>query len=435
MTELSLKDLSSKVAQKGADIDTVFQETKIDGASVDDGQWDFKKAKSFGLEGKGHAAVHDWLKESNAELAEITDELTARTKVQQLGEENDARQQAAKRVTHPGSSDQRPEFKSLSDRIGEDAGFKAWQDNGALGGITIKLDDMLPSDFMLGGGIKTLRSKTLLSTSAGYDPNTARLPGFVEDVTRPINLLDIIPLSRTDSDTVVYMEETTRTHSAAEKAEGGTYAESTFAFTERTSAVRKITDSLPVTDEQLADAAFINSYINDRLSFGVRQRLDLQVQVGDGTPPNLDGILNVSGIQTQAKGADPISDAFHKMMTLIRITGRATPTHHIMHPTDWQTVRLLRTADGVYIWGSPSEAGQPRMWGLPVVQSDNASAGTGYVGSFLPQWISLIERAGVQIDVGYTGSQFVEGKRTIRAQMRAAFILFRPAAFGTVTGI
>jgi HK97 family phage major capsid protein len=180
---------------------------------------------------------------------------------------------------------------------------------------------------------------------------------------------------------------------------------------------------------------FINSYINDRLSFGVRQRLDLQVQVGDGTPPNLDGILNVAGILTQTKGADPISDAFFKLMTQIRITGRAIPTHHIMHPTDWQTVRLLRTADGIYIWGSPSDTGIDRMWGLPVVQSDNAAAGTGYVGSFQPQWISLVERAGVQVEVGYVGQQFLEGKRTIRAQMRAAFILFRPAAFGTVTGI
>ena len=75
------------------------------------------------------------------------------------------------------------------------------------------------------------------------------------------------------------------------------------------------------------------------------------------------------------------------------------------------------------------------MWGLPVIQSDADSVGTGYVGSFQPAWIALIERSGIDIQVGYIGDQFVQGKRTIRAQMRAAFILFRPEAFSLVTGL
>src|SRR3546814_15760688 len=88
--------------------------------------------------------------------------------------------------------------------------------------------------------------------------------------TRPIQLRDIIPVAQTGQDTIKYMEETTRTHAAAEKAEGAAFAESTFAFTERTSPVQKVTDSLPVTDEQLEDVAFMSSYISGRLTFGIR---------------------------------------------------------------------------------------------------------------------------------------------------------------------
>ena len=122
-------------------------------------------------------------------------------------------------------------------------------------------------------------------------------------------------------------------------------------------------------------------------------------------------------------------------MTKIRVTGRAMPTHHVVHPTDWEGVRLLRTADGVYIWGNPSEAGPERMWGLPVVQCDADSAGTGYVGSFLPAWLSMFEKKGVDIQIGYVGSQFLQGKRTVRADMRMALVFFRPAAFCSVTGL
>ena len=122
-------------------------------------------------------------------------------------------------------------------------------------------------------------------------------------------------------------------------------------------------------------------------------------------------------------------------MTQIRLTGRAQPTHIVMHPQDWEQIRLLATVDGVYIWGSPSESGPERMWGLPVVQSDADAAGTGYVGSFQPAWISLLERSGIDVQVGYVGTQFTEGKRTIRASMRTAFVVYRAPAFGTVTGI
>jgi hypothetical protein len=75
------------------------------------------------------------------------------------------------------------------------------------------------------------------------------------------------------------------------------------------------------------------------------------------------------------------------------------------------------------------------MWGLQVVQCDIDSAGTGYVISALPQWMSLFERRGIDVQVGYVGDQFKEGKRTIRADMRDAFVVFRPAAICSVTGL
>jgi HK97 family phage major capsid protein len=217
----------------------------------------------------------------------------------------------------------------------------------------------------------TMAAKALMSTSAGFAPQAIRMPGFVEAATRPIQLLDIIPTFQTGESAMVYMEETLRTHGAAETAEGGAYAESAFAFTERNSPVRKITDSLPVTDEQLADVSMMQGYIGSRLVFGVRQRLDLQVYQGNGTGINLRGLANLSGMQTQARGADPAVDTFYKAMVKIRTVGRANPSHHLIHPLDWQGIRLQRTADGV-LWGPPSEAGPDRLWGLQVVQPTRA---------------------------------------------------------------
>lgn len=282
-------------------------------------------------------------------------------------------------------------------------------------------------------GLKELKANFL--TSAGWAPESTRIPGLVIDkVTRPIQLLDIVPSGPTVQATVKFMEETTRTHAAAERAEAGAYAESSFALTERSETVRSIGDSIPVSDEQLEDVAGVQTYLNSRLNFGVLQRIDGQILIGDGVAPNLTGIKNKAGINTQAKGADPIPDAVYKAMRVIRVTGRAFPNAVVFHPTDWEKVRLLRTAEGVYIWGSPSEAGPERIWGIQVVQSDADAAGSAYVGDFA-NFCMLYERRGIEIAVGYVNTQFTTGMRTIRAGARVAFAIYRAAAFTQVTGL
>lgn len=423
----TLEKVREKLAAKQDELGKVFTEAK-----TDDGKYDFNRVTVLGKDVKGSVAVAEKVKALNAELDDIAKEAEALEDAEKAAGAHAAREKVRGSVIVPDAKGDRsrPAVKSLGELVAEEKAYGEWISRGCPDGMDFSYD-MMPSDMLA----KAMHFKTLMTTAAGFAPESVRLPGFIEAAARPLQLLDIIPMSPTGQPTIKYMEETTRAHGAAEKAEGGAYAESTFAFTERSSEVRKITDSVPVTDEQLDDVMMMQGYINGRLTFGVRQKLDSQTYVGDGSAPNLRGLANVVGIQTQAKGVDPVPDAFFKAMTKIRTTGRAMPTHHVMHPEDWQNIRLLRTADGVYIWGSPSETGTDRLWGLPVVQNEARAAGSGMTGSFQPAWISAFERAGVNVQVGYVGTQFTEGKRTVRADMRAALVVFRPPAFCDVTGL
>lgn len=283
--------------------------------------------------------------------------------------------------------------------------------------------------------LEGLGLKTLFATSAGFAPESVRSGLLVEAATRPIQVTDLIPTFPISQPSFVYMEETTRTHAAAEKAEGVAYAESTFVWTQRTSPVQKITDSIPVTDEQLEDEAQVRSLLEQRLSFGLRQRLDLQILVGDGTAPNLSGILDVSGIQTQAKGADPAIVAFMRALTKVRVTGRASPNGAVFHPTNWQDVVLTQDAEGRFLFGNPFQGpGPQQLFGIPVAQSDAITLGTAIVCDFV-NFTRIDDRRGVMIQTGYVGSQFTEGKVTLRADMRAAFTVTRPAAVCSITGL
>jgi hypothetical protein len=276
--------------------------------------------------------------------------------------------------------------------------------------------------------------KTLLQTSAGFQPRTGNGDRIIDKIIRPVQILDLIPTDSTELFEIPFMTETTRTQNAAEIAEGGTYAEDAFVFTRSASAVRKVGSQIPATDEQLADVGVMRSLLDNRLRFGVQARLDQQIMVGDGIAPNLQGVFTVSGIQTQAKGADSTANAIFKAMTLVRITGRAVPDLIAMHGTDWANVRLAQNAQGDYQFGPPTMVGADTMWGLPVAQTEALTAGNAVVGAF-STYSQLYYRKGIEVQVGFINTQFIEGKVTLRADARVAFVIYRGAAFAKVTGL
>ena len=276
--------------------------------------------------------------------------------------------------------------------------------------------------------------KALFSTTAGLAPDVVRGPRIVLDEQRPVQVIDFIPTRSTNQTSITYMEETTFTNAAAETAEGGAKPEAALALTERTSPVRKIAVWIPVTDEQLEDVEGVKEYLDNRLGFMVRQRLDQQIVSGSGVAPNLTGLLNVAGIQTQAKGTDPTPDAIYKAMTKVEVTGQAVPNLAIFHPNDWQDVRLLRTADGVYIWGNPSEAGPERIWGLRVAKVQAATENTAVVLD--TSFTEFAVKKGMTVETSNSHSTFfTENKQAVRAEMRGAFTVYRPTAVCTVTGV
>lgn len=276
--------------------------------------------------------------------------------------------------------------------------------------------------------------KTLIQTSAGWQPRTGNGDRLVDKIVRPIQILDMIPSDTTDLFEIPFMKETTRVQNEAEIAEAGTYAEDQFVFTRSAVTVRKIGAQIPATDEQLADVGIMRSLLDNRLTFGVRARLDQQILVGDGIAPNIQGVFTASGIQTQAKGADSGANAIFKALTLVRITGRATPNMIVMHGTDWQNIRLAQNAQGDYQFGPPTVIGADTMWGLPVVQSEALTVTNALVGDFAT-YSQLYYKKGIEVQVGFINTQFIEGKVTLRADVRAAFVVYRGEAFAKITGL
>ena len=276
---------------------------------------------------------------------------------------------------------------------------------------------------------------TLFETGAGWPPEVIRSGRVVPSAQRPVQVLDLFPMLTTTQAAYRFMQETGYDSGAAERAEGAAAGQSGLELTEKDEPIRSLATWIPVTEEQLDDVPGAQSYLNMRLPVMLRQRLDYQVVNGDGAAPNLEGVLNRTGVEELAAGSDTALDALRKAITEVRVTGRANPNAFVLHPRDWQDVQLAKTTDGVYLYGSPADMGVPRAWGLPVSEADSLPENTAICGDFAA-YSALVTRQGISLDITDSHSDyFIHMKYAIRARLRAGLALFRPAAFVKVTGL
>jgi len=342
-----------------------------------------------------------------------------------------------------------PEGKSLvetmADRIIESDEFKSIQQAIGMSSAAIGVKS-------LGKGLDRTELKAVLTgtsdTSGGAFITNERL-GYVQAGYRPPSILNLITMGSTNVDAVEYAREDTPVLNAAEVAEatsaavidgttitataGGLKPEAAITFTKITETVKTIANWIPATRRSLEDVGQLRTLIEARLRYALQFRLEAQIVNGDGTGENMRGILNTTGILTQAKGADTIVDAIHKGITQIRL-GYFEPNGVALHPNDWQTVRLAKDTQGDYYYGPPALAGIQALWGLTVVPSTAEPVGTGLVGDFTQA--ALWMRSGVQVMASDSHADFfTRNLVAVLAEMRAAFGVLVPAAFTKVTGL
>lgn len=353
-------------------------------------------------------------------------------------ERNEQRQkeynQPIDRLTTPKGGDRGDEREMRAQSLGEqfvnDAGYQAWfKKEFPNGHVPERASVKSP-----GVEVKTLLTG-VSSTSAGAMVVNERL-GIIDAGTsrRPLTVLDLISRGTTSSDTVEYVRQGTHTNNAAPVAEAtatgdgtGAKPESAMALSIITEVVKTVAHWLPVTRRAMADAGQLRTMIDEWLRYGLMEELEDQILNGSGVGENFTGIYNTTGTTTQAWDTNILTTT-RKARTKVMTTGRGTPTGYLMHPTDWETIDLLQDNEARYYFGGPSAIGAPRLWGLPVAESEANTAGFALVADF--RLAALWDREQTQILVSDSHSDlFIRNILVILAELRAAFGVLRPAAF------
>jgi HK97 family phage major capsid protein len=217
-------------------------------------------------------------------------------------------------------------------------------------------------------------------------------------------------------------DEDTIARATAMVAEGGTFPESTAKFIERTMPIRKIGDTLAVTEEFGEDADAANSELNRFLDVNVNTFIDAQIINGAGTGETLTGLLasapDYTPVASGISGAN-IKDLVRKMRTaIVKNRGsKYSPDIVVMNSDTFDRYYLAKDLDNNYLFDTVNGT----IAGLAVVEDNNMPDNQLVVGD--RRFATIYEKSGIVLSEGYVNAQFTSDTKTIKARKRMAMLI------------
>ncbi|AFD25820.1 phage major capsid protein [Deinococcus gobiensis] len=363
---------------------------------IEDGIW--KKTEKRLEEVKAGIKVKDYDAELAALEKEHTEVKTQLTEVQtQLGRLD---------VTGGGKGSER---KSAGQLLVESKGFD-----------TAKQGER----FVVGTEVKALSSA---AGSAGVMVTQPQRLGIYEQPEEP-HIRDLFSQGQTSNSSLVFPVRKTLTNAAAMVAELAQKPESDMTFEDKTFPVRKIAHFVKLSDEILADAPAIQSYVDTQLIEGLKDVEDVQLLKGNGVGQNLTGVYTVAPAYNRTTAGDSLIDVYRRAMTQLRLA-KHTPTGLVLNPEDWEKVQLVKGTEGHYIWVNVGTATEPRLWGLPVRDTLALAAGEWLMGNFR-RGAQIFDRMDARVEMTNTDQDdFVKNRVTMRAEERLALVIYDASAF------
>lgn len=212
----------------------------------------------------------------------------------------------------------------------------------------------------------------------------------------------------------------------------------------KTETLSKIAGWTKISDEMAEDTPFLVSEINNRLMYQLAMMEEgaLLRGTGTGAANNLLGLLNRSGIQKlDAATVGNNLDAIYHALTQVNTATGLQPDGMVMHPLDYQALRLVKDGNGQYLAGGPfmgqygsGSAGLAApIWGYTPIITTAVPQGTVLVGAARVA-STVYRKGGIRVEASnYDGEDFTHNRFTILAEERLMLAVRQPAAFVNLT--
>ena len=242
---------------------------------------------------------------------------------------------------------------------------------------------------------------------------------------QPLSVVDLITWAPISTETVTLLRETAWNLMADIVPESTQKPQSDLTFGTMTLNIGVIAHWIKVSNQVLADMPMLAAYIESRMAYGIRFKLEWFVINGHtpavGQPKHFSGLMEAGNFVTitvdpEDTDLDILNKAKYKAAKSF-----VQPECYVLNPEDWGVIERIKGEDGHYIVGVPTGIGvQVYLWGMPVRFSPAQTARKYWCGNLSIGYDGYI-RQDVDTQVSLEdGDNFQKNLATVRSEMRAS---------------
>lgn len=259
--------------------------------------------------------------------------------------------------------------------------------------------------------------------------------GIIMNPNRKVHMSDILPGgSIGPGNSFTFMRENgVGEGNPAPVAEGGTKSQFDLDLVEATVQVETIAGWLRITRKMLNNVPGMLAYLNQRLPEKFQRVLDSQILYGNGTTPNLKGILTSGNfVASDAEASAPLIEKLINDISDLEDTYERDANGILLRPKDYYSF-FLNKASGSGEYDLPQGVtfvnGQMYLFGIPVWASTAINSPDYIVGDF-NMGAQLLTQEGMRIEFfDQDANNVTTNKITVRIEGNYALPVYGPDYF------
>ena len=293
--------------------------------------------------------------------------------------------------------------------------------------------------------IKAAGDMTNANITGGVVPQAQRLEGINDVAERMTITYPLIPKLNTAANTIEWVYETGQDGTIDGTGEGLAKDQIDNDFVVTSVALVKRAAYFKVSTEMLDDATFMSGWLRNKLIVRLLLDVDSQCLNGNGTAPNLKGIVSYATAFSPGSfatgGANAVdsannADVLVVAMNQIKLANQGTQALTIqMNPTDaaaLKTIKLTAT-DKRYVDRLLQVGSTLMLDGTPILENNDITIGSYLIGDFSKA--TIVQKSGITVEVGLDGSDFTKNMRTILAEWRGQLFVQNNDTTAFVKGV